>query len=179
MVKKLDKLPSSTSKANLPSDYQIIGKFCIDNFHFLVISVDEFTKDLATLLDNQMIANDPFAVLGYFGFGGKRCLIVNGRSISEDLAPDIASLLTERELQIAALIALGRSNKQVAHQLGISEWTISAHLRRIYIKLGVDSRAAMVYRCSSLIHRVYQLGTMVGESRVCRPEYRTLEKSDS
>lgn len=161
MVKKLDNIPSSVNKANLPSGYQIIGSFhCIDNSHFLVISVDEFTKNAATLIDNQMLAHIPFAVVGHFDFRGKSCLIVNDQSISEDSDPDITSLLTERELQIAALIALGRSNKQVAQQLGISEWTISAHLRRIYIKLDVDSRAAMVYRCSSLIHKVHQLRAM-------------------
>jgi DNA-binding NarL/FixJ family response regulator len=48
--------------------------------------------------------------------------------------------------------ALGKQNKHIAKQLKISEWTVSTHLRRIFAKLGVASRAAMVYRCSSLIH---------------------------
>ena len=60
-------------------------------------------------------------------------------------------LLTARELQVAGLVAKGYSNKQVAKQLKLSEWTISTHLRRIFMKLGVDSRAAMVYRCASLL----------------------------
>jgi hypothetical protein len=42
-------------------------------------------------------------------------------------------------------------NKQIAHQLHISEWTVATHLRRIFAKLGVDTRAAMVYRCAFLI----------------------------
>jgi len=58
---------------------------------------------------------------------------------------------TERELRIATLVAMGRLNKQIADQLHISEWTVSTHLRRIFAKLGVRSRAAMVYRCAPLI----------------------------
>ena len=56
------------------------------------------------------------------------------------------SELTRRETQIVELIAAGACNKQVAAQLAISEWTVGTHLRRIFVKLGVRSRAAMVYR---------------------------------
>jgi len=69
-------------------------------------------------------------------------------------APTAASLLTGRELQIVSLVAEGRVNKQIAGQLRISEWTVSTHLRRIFAKLGVDTRAAMVSRCAdSLVRR--------------------------
>jgi DNA-binding CsgD family transcriptional regulator len=61
--------------------------------------------------------------------------------------PALAEILTGRELQIAALVAEGRVNKQIAAELQISEWTVSTHLRRIFAKLGVDTRAAMVSRC--------------------------------
>jgi DNA-binding NarL/FixJ family response regulator len=44
-------------------------------------------------------------------------------------------------------VATGLVNKQIAFQLRISEWTVSTHLRRIFAKLGVDTRAAMVSRC--------------------------------
>jgi DNA-binding CsgD family transcriptional regulator len=62
-----------------------------------------------------------------------------------------AELLTPRELQIAALVAEGHVNKQIADVLRISEWTVSTHLRRIFAKLGVDTRAAMVSRCVGAI----------------------------
>ena len=61
---------------------------------------------------------------------------------------DPADVLTGRELQIVALVAAGRSNKEIAGRLHISEWTVSTHLRRVFAKLRVDSRAAMVFRCS-------------------------------
>lgn len=62
--------------------------------------------------------------------------------------PDV---LTRRELQIIMLVAEGKPNKQIAQQLHISAWTVSTHLRRIFAKLDVDSRASMIYRCSKLI----------------------------
>jgi non-specific serine/threonine protein kinase len=50
-------------------------------------------------------------------------------------------LLTPRELEIAALIAAGLSNKQMALRLKISERTADAHVEHIRTKLDVHSRA--------------------------------------
>ncbi len=55
--------------------------------------------------------------------------------------------LTPRETQIARLVADGFVNKEIATKLQISEWTVSTHMRRIFAKLGVETRAAMVLRC--------------------------------
>ncbi len=66
-------------------------------------------------------------------------------------APQPISILTRRELQIVTLVAEGRINKEIADKLRISEWTVSTHLRRIFAKLKVGSRAAMVSRCSNLL----------------------------
>jgi DNA-binding CsgD family transcriptional regulator len=68
-------------------------------------------------------------------------------------ADDIASRLTGRELEIAALVAQGYATKNIAFRLQISEWTVATYLRRIFAKLDVSSRAAMVYRCAPLIDR--------------------------
>ncbi|MCY1033636.1 LuxR C-terminal-related transcriptional regulator [Corallococcus sp. BB11-1] len=63
------------------------------------------------------------------------------------LAPPVSRLLTARELQVVSCVRAGWGNKQIAVKLGISTWTVAAHLRRIFAKLGVDTRAAMVSRC--------------------------------
>jgi DNA-binding NarL/FixJ family response regulator len=55
--------------------------------------------------------------------------------------------LTPRERQIARLVADGFANKEIGRTLSISEWTVGTHLRRIFAKAGVETRAAMVLRC--------------------------------
>jgi len=49
--------------------------------------------------------------------------------------------LTPRELQVARLIAGGRSNKDIAAELVISQRTAENHVEHILIKLGFTSRA--------------------------------------
>jgi DNA-binding CsgD family transcriptional regulator len=55
-----------------------------------------------------------------------------------------ASALSPREREIARMVAKGHTNQAIADVLGISTWTVSTHLRRVFAKLGVNSRAAMV-----------------------------------
>jgi DNA-binding CsgD family transcriptional regulator len=52
--------------------------------------------------------------------------------------------LSSRELEIARMISRGHTNRTVAAVLEISPWTVSTHVRRVFAKLGVGSRAAMV-----------------------------------
>jgi DNA-binding CsgD family transcriptional regulator len=54
--------------------------------------------------------------------------------------------LSPREREIVRMVAQGHANKIIADVLGISAWTVCTHLRRIFAKLGVGSRAAMVAR---------------------------------
>jgi DNA-binding CsgD family transcriptional regulator len=51
--------------------------------------------------------------------------------------------LTPQERQIATLAASGLTNKQIAEQIFLSPRTVSAHLYRIFPKLGITSRAAL------------------------------------
>ena len=52
--------------------------------------------------------------------------------------------LSPREKEIARMISEGFPNKAIAGVLDISEWTVGTHLRRVFAKLGVSCRAAMV-----------------------------------
>jgi DNA-binding NarL/FixJ family response regulator len=55
-------------------------------------------------------------------------------------SPD-AHGLSERELEVAQLLARGKSNKEIGAQLHISPRTVQVHVARIFDKLGVRSRA--------------------------------------
>lgn len=57
--------------------------------------------------------------------------------------PSPISLLSPREQEIARMVAQGYANKTIASVLEISSWTVASHLRRIFVKLQVSSRAAM------------------------------------
>ena len=52
--------------------------------------------------------------------------------------------LTPREQNIVQAVALGDSTRDVADRLRLSPYTIQGHLQRIYIKLGLQNRAALV-----------------------------------
>lgn len=81
-----------------------------------------------------------------------RCLrdVLAGKTY---LAPSAAAKLAEgmsrvqvtpRELSTLRLMADGRSNKEIAGELGISERTVKSHLGHLFEKLGVTSRTEAV-----------------------------------
>jgi DNA-binding NarL/FixJ family response regulator len=54
--------------------------------------------------------------------------------------------LSDREREIAGLVADGRTNREIAERLFLSEKTIETHLSRVFGKLGVRSRAEVAAR---------------------------------
>jgi len=79
-----------------------------------------------------------------------------------DLVQDLVNRLSARELQIAIMVAQGHGTKAIAHRLQISEWTVATYLRRVFAKLNVENRAAMVYRCAPLINAALGLNGVTG-----------------
>jgi DNA-binding CsgD family transcriptional regulator len=71
---------------------------------------------------------------------GVRCLLT--RRPAGDRRTDVR--LTPREREVAEMVAMGLTNAAIAGKLAVSPWTVSTHLRRIFAKLGVATRAAMV-----------------------------------
>lgn len=63
---------------------------------------------------------------------------------SNNQSPEQSVHLSPREQEVARLVSKGLSNRAIAAVLEISPWTVSTHLRRIYNKLSVGSRAEMV-----------------------------------
>jgi ATP/maltotriose-dependent transcriptional regulator MalT len=56
--------------------------------------------------------------------------------------PPAAGGLTGREVQVLGLAAAGRTNREIATELFLSEHTVRRHLQNVFAKLGVSSRAA-------------------------------------
>src|SRR5262249_32513033 len=71
------------------------------------------------------------------------------RHITAEIASEIAlhaaqDPLSERELEVLTVVAAGKSNKEVARQLAVSEDTVKGHLKVIFTKLGVNDRTQAV-----------------------------------
>lgn len=62
---------------------------------------------------------------------------------SEHLAQRLASL-TRQQFAVLKLLRVGKLNKQIAHELGLSETTVKAHVSEVLRKLGVASRTQAV-----------------------------------
>lgn len=72
------------------------------------------------------------------------------RQAAADRQDDWSAPLSEREVQVARLVAEARSNKEIARQLSISERTVKAHLTSIFEKLGLRDRLQLSLRINGL-----------------------------
>ncbi|MEP9364539.1 helix-turn-helix transcriptional regulator [Nocardioides sp. CN2-186] len=100
----------------------------------------ELLGQVAELVDQGTYDTDEReGVLLDVTLGRVRCVIV-------EQEPPLRVTLSPRERQIALMVAHGRTNQAIATSLEISVWTVSTHLRRIFAKLAVSSRAEMVAR---------------------------------
>jgi DNA-binding CsgD family transcriptional regulator len=83
--------------------------------------------------------------------------------------------LSAREHEVVSQVLLGRSNKQIAQELGITVRTVEFHLHNIYLKLEVRSRVELILHLSNTPGG--PLGENLGSSTVA-PEVTTAEDSD-
>jgi Response regulator containing a CheY-like receiver domain and an HTH DNA-binding domain len=129
---------------------ETLCQFSFDEHELLAVKLDDGNEEIDTL-----IADEGYSVTEVCRFTVNNCDCAIVKKIPLEVADDLnlRVVLSARELQIATLIAMGCPNKQVADKLHISEWTVATYLRRVFAKLGVDTRAAMTFRCASLIEK--------------------------
>lgn len=67
------------------------------------------------------------------------------RNIADEIAMHILEDgLSEREVTVLQLVAVGKANKEIARDLGISEETVKGYLKGVFTKLGVSDRTHAV-----------------------------------
>ena len=90
-----------------------------------------------------------FASLGIWA--GMRLARGPAPAMFEKNAAAIASLgITQREEQVLALLAAGKSNKEIAQKLGVSPNTIKTQVASLYQKLEVQRRTQAVQKAREL-----------------------------
>lgn len=121
-----DTLPSDIPPGNMPhiepaaaAEPAIVLDFVWNDQRFVVLHVSKFP-------DSMIVADEEPEQDKY------------GENELEEVR------LSPREQEIVRLVAKGYPNKTIAGILDISPWTVSTHLRRVFAKLGVNSRAEMV-----------------------------------
>ena len=76
-----------------------------------------------------------------------------------DDASTVRDPLTARELQVLRLVALGRTNQEIAAELGLSVRTVERHLSNTYVKLDVSGKAGRAAAAA----RLARLRTVTGQ----------------
>jgi LuxR family transcriptional regulator, maltose regulon positive regulatory protein len=74
--------------------------------------------------------------------------IAGERSFQSDSR--VSDAITTRERDILVMISQGSSNKRIARDLKISPETVKSHIKRIFMKLGANTRTEAVYRAGSM-----------------------------
>jgi DNA-binding NarL/FixJ family response regulator len=70
--------------------------------------------------------------------------VTRSRGLPRQRQADLATLLTDRELEVLRLMATGATNGEIARGLIVSEATVKTHVGSIFSKLGVRDRAGAI-----------------------------------
>jgi len=123
------------------SDLELLGAPEIQfELRRLVTRIIEGARLLRTVRRHKGDPDKHREVLLDLEVDGVRCLL----TWHADSNRAAVSRLTMREREVAHMVAMGLTNGSIAGKLDVSPWTVSTHLRRIFAKLNVPTRAAMV-----------------------------------
>jgi DNA-binding CsgD family transcriptional regulator/signal transduction histidine kinase len=104
---------------------------------------------LARLAARVSVLDGSFAVLGTPGWGSQLDFVLPLDAPAPAVNVLAAGDLTPREYEVFELLAAGRRNKAIAHELSISENTVKFHVANVLHKTGTTSRAELAAVMSS------------------------------
>jgi len=142
---------ASVKSEQLPTRIVLLS----DNFNDWVLR-SAITSGASGLLLKDASTDDYVACITRVSKGSKwrspklrRRLFASGSSISRPVRITGLPMLTAREYQVADLVRLGKTNREIAKALRLSEGTVKIHLYNMYRKAGVHNRTALVAKISS------------------------------
>jgi two-component system NarL family response regulator len=98
------------------------------------VKADELGKGVKAVQDGETVLGKGVGSMVARGLGSTR---------------GAAEHLTDRELAVIKLVAKGLSNKQIAHEIFLSESTVKFHLQNASKKLNAHRRAEIVHRATA------------------------------
>jgi len=122
--------------SNTPVGHSLVG---VEDGIRRLVELIKSTKDNGRVKTSGGSSNFPEEVVLDVDVEGYRYLLLRMPKLEQNRIR-----LSPREHEIVRMVAKGHPNKVIADVLNISSWTVCTHLRRIFAKLGVGSRAAMV-----------------------------------
>jgi DNA-binding NarL/FixJ family response regulator len=78
-------------------------------------------------------------------------LLAKRAKAAEVPAEEPQSKLTPRQMTVLSLLRLGKANKIIAYELGMSESTVKVHVRNIMRRMGATNRTQAVYKSQQLL----------------------------
>lgn len=121
----------------LPLDQNILDPVVEDLLRKLVEYLDGHCPDAGKTYDGE---GQDVLIGGYLD--GQHYALIRTKALGERGGVT----LSPRETEIVRLVSRGLPTKAIAEVLDVSLWTVSTHLRRVFAKLQVSSRAEMVAR---------------------------------
>jgi DNA-binding NarL/FixJ family response regulator len=109
-------------------------------------SIEAFRHALPLVLCGETFIPIPVTGLGALA----QCERAPIRPTATSQPPGNGPFFTQRQLEVARLLVQGRSNKQIANQLGVFEGTVKVHVRDIARKLGVNNRTQAAIAATQL-----------------------------
>jgi len=111
----------------------------------ILLSIDETEEDITRAMAAGVRAYLPKSIVRAELLDAVRVVHGGGTYFPASVVARIASgrkrpALSERELEVLRLVALGRANKQIADELGLAEVTVKVRVGHILEKLGAPDR---------------------------------------
>jgi DNA-binding NarL/FixJ family response regulator len=123
------------------SSYEVVASFRAGARGFVPgseCSTPELLKAIRCVHDGQVWASSHQLVLVLEEFATHRK--------AAERVNEFKGVLSARESEIAQLIVRGKSNKEIAAALQVSQHTVKNHMVKIFTKLGVSNRSAAIFR---------------------------------
>jgi len=117
---------------NVPSDLEFKKKFALKGIHGFFYEndpLDVFMKGVRTVIDGKLWLSRDMMTKCIFEGTGK-----------ENSSKNRLENLSQRQIELLALVAVGATNDEIADRLCISPHTVKTHLYRIFKKINVPNR---------------------------------------